>query len=287
MRNYLTINESTFPEYLRAIPDPPQQLYSIGDELEYILKRPRVAIIGSRRISAYGKAVTEKLAGELAKKGIVVVSGLALGIDAIAQKAAVSAGGRVIAVLASGLDNITPSSNCGLAKEIVQSGGVILSEYPDGTPPLKHHFVARNRLVSGLSDIIVVTEAAEKSGTMHTAQFAKAQGKPIMAVPANITSFDNRGTNLLIKHGAQILLDSSDVFELLGLSTQNTPQLALPTSSDPNEQTLLNLIARGTSDATDLLAASKLPVQVFYQALTMLEINGMITNNGSNQWNLR
>src|SRR5687767_2661656 len=162
--NRLTLTSSDFPEVLRHIPQPPKELFVAGGQLSELLKRPLVTVVGSRKVSAYGKTVTTKLAGELARAGVVIVSGLAIGVDAIAHRAALEAGGLTIAVLPGSLDDIYPSSHYQLAMRIIEQGGALLTEYPPGTRTYPGNFIARNRLASGLSQAVLITEAAEKSG---------------------------------------------------------------------------------------------------------------------------
>ena len=283
--NKITLSTSDVPIKLRNISDPPDRLFVRGNDVNELLKRPSVTIVGSRKVSAYGKAVTLGLAGELAKAGILIISGLALGVDSLAHKAALDAGGLTIAVLAAGVDRIYPASHYGLAMQILQQGGALVSEYEDGMPSMKHLFIARNRIASGLGDALLITEAAEKSGTLHTAAFALEQGKPVLAVPGNITSPTSAGTNNLIKVGATPVTCARDVFLALGLDMAEKKKQA-PRSSDPNEQILLDLLFAGTSDGTELLDQSELGVSVFNQTLTMLEIRGRVRPLGNNQWAL-
>ncbi|HLZ14394.1 MAG TPA: DNA-processing protein DprA, partial [Candidatus Saccharimonadales bacterium] len=203
-----------------------------------------MTIVGSRKLSAYGKAVTTLLATELARSGVVVVSGLAIGVDAIAHRAALDAGGLTIAVLPSSICDIYPASHTGLARQIVAQGGALVSEYPGGSRTYPGNFVARNRIASGLGDALLITEAAEKSGTLHTANFALEQGKPVLAVPGNITSPTSVGTNNLIKTGATPVTSVDDIFHILGMQCAG-PDSKRYTSSNPHEQTLLDLLQTG------------------------------------------
>ena len=278
------LKADSIPDVLRSIPTPPSELYVIGDNFDELLRRPRVAIVGSRKITPYGKAVTDMLARELAAQGVIIVSGLALGVDSVAHNGALEAQGGTIAVLPCGLNTIYPRSHTALARQIIQRGGALLSEYPDGTEPFPGNFVARNRLIAGLADIVLITEAAEKNGTVHTANFALAQGKTVMCVPGNITSAQSRGTNNLIKHGALLVNETADVLCALGLQTGTTT--AAPRGSNEHEQTLLDLLAGGVIDGHELLAQSKLELELFNQTLTMLEITGKIKALGANQWAL-
>ncbi len=199
---------------LDQLAQPVASLFYSGDFIP-LLDKPRIAIVGSRKLSQYGREVTYKLAYDLAKQGIVIVSGLALGIDSVAHRAALDAGGQTIAVLPSGLDNIYPSSHKDLGIEIVSKGGALVTEYPEnrGTP-LKYQFIARNRIIAALSQGILITEAASKSGSLHTANFGLELGLDIFAVPGNITSSNSEGTNKLIKDGAALITSAQDIVEL-------------------------------------------------------------------------
>lgn len=282
----ITLSTPDVPEKLRNIPSPPKQLFVMGNAVKELLERPCVTVVGSRKVSAYGKAVTLGLTGELASAGIVIISGLALGVDSLAHKAALDAGGLTIAVLPSGVGNIYPASHHGLAMQILQHGGALISEYPDGEPAYKDRFIARNRIASGLGDALLITEAAEKSGTLHTANFALEQGKPVLAVPGNITSLTSAGTNNLIKVGATPVTSVQDVFHALGLEAPAKKREA-PRSGNPNEQIILDLLFSGVGDGTDLLGRSELEVSLFNQTLTMLEIRGRIRPLGNNRWGLQ
>lgn len=274
-----------FPEVLLHIPDPPARLYVQSAGWQGLLGRPWVAIVGSRKATGYGRAVTAQLAQELARAGLVVVSGLALGIDGIAHRAALEAGGLTVAVLGGGLDHIHPRAHQPLAAQIVRSGGALISEYPVGSPVYPQNFIARNRLVSGLSRGVIITEAAHKSGTLHTARFALEQGRDVFAVPGQITSGSSAGTNTLIKSGAQLITGSEDVLQSFGLGTaaKNKPP---PKGDTPQEQRLLDLLQQGDHDGRELLAKSGLDVRIFNQSLTMLEITGKIRSLGADLWSL-
>lgn len=272
------------PNILQTIPNPPKTLFATGVGMAEILARPRIAIVGSRKVTPYGKNVTTTFAQELAKQGIVVISGLAFGVDILAHKAALDAGGLTVAVLPTGLDKIYPSSHRQLAKHI-EKQGMLITEYPHGTRSFPGNFVARNRLVSGLSDAVLIIEAAEQSGTLHTARFAIEQGKRVLAVPGNITSPMSAGTNRLIKAGATAVTCTEDVLDALGISSAIKKRgKAKPISNDPNEQIILDLIFGGKADGAELLANSALDIQSFNQALTMLEISGVIRSSGNNTW---
>lgn len=282
--NYHKLNTTRIPERLQQIDSAPKQLYVCGNTLDDLLAKPAVTIVGSRKPSPYGYEVTVMLASKLASKGVVIISGLALGVDSIAHKACLEAGGQTIAVLPCGPEKIYPSTHRQLAKQIVEQGGSLVTEYDEGTLPLRQNFIARNRLVSGLGDIVIVTEAAEKSGTLHTANFALTQGKTVMSVPGPITSPLSKGTNNLIKSGALPLTVIDDVLFELGI-TDEIPQKIIAKTAE--EQTILELLQSGIRDGHQLLTESKLPPQTFNQALTMLEINGQVKALGNNHWTLQ
>ena len=205
----LRMNDKYYPEKLKKIYAPPGELYVLGDKT--ILDKKSVAVIGCRECSSYGANIAKKLSYELSKKGINIVSGLARGIDTYAHIGTVKAGMKTIAVLGSGLDNIYPYENKGLCKEIIKNGGAIITEFPLGTKPYKINFPMRNRIISGLSDGIVVVEAKEKSGTLITVEYGLEQGKDIFVVPGNITSENSYGTNRLIQEGAKLVLNVDDI----------------------------------------------------------------------------
>lgn len=277
-------NNPAFPTILLHISQPPEMLYIKSHNWSDLLTRPKVAIVGSRRATPYGKQITTQVACELARAGIVIVSGLAIGIDSIAHRAALEAGGLTIAVLPAGLDSVYPSSNVRLAHVIVEQGGALVTEYPPGSTPYKGNFVARNRIVSGMSNVLLVTEAAEKSGTLHTADFALEQGREVCAMPGPITAQTSQGTNNLIKAGASLVSSANDILNILGVrQTQNSTK---PVGSTPHEQLLIDLIYKGAADGALLLQQSGLDVAHFNQALTMLEITGVIRALGANQWGL-
>lgn len=282
--NKLLPSNKYYPKRLKQLAQPPKQLFVIGD-LNRLLESPCVAIVGSRKVSRYGREVTERLAGELARAGITIISGLALGVDSIAHQACLAAGGKTIAVLPTPFDNISPASHRGLAREIVKSGGVLVSEYDSDSFVNRTNFVARNRIVAALADATLITEAALKSGSLHTARYALEIGRDVLAVPGNITSPTSEGTNNLIKHGAGPVTETSDVLAALGLETvANRSQK--PIGANPTEQIILDLISTGTSDGVELLERSQLKAAEFNQILTILELRGQIRSRGANHWSL-
>lgn len=205
------IYDKDYPERLNKVYDKPIVLYIKGDKT--ILNKFSLAVIGCREHTKYGEIVAKNISTQIAKSNIITVSGLAKGIDSIAHKETLKAQGKTIAVIGSGLDNIYPSENINLANEIIKNGGAIISEYVIGTKPQKMNFPARNRIISGLSNGVVVIEAKKKSGTMITVDFALEQGKEVFAVPGNILSQNSEGTNELIKQGAKMVTGIEDILE--------------------------------------------------------------------------
>ncbi len=287
MHDFITITPDSelFPEPLKHIPDPPLKLYVRGN-LAPLMSQPRLAIVGSRKVTVYGRQVTSQLAREAAAKGIVIISGLALGVDGIAHQGALEANGKTVAVLPCGLDKIYPATHHQLALKIIEQGGVLISEYPPDTLPFQTNFIARNRLVSGLSDALLITEATFKSGTLHTANFALDQGKTIMAVPGNITSPQSVGTNNLIRSGAIPVTEVSDIFHAMNLKPEKRQRYDIVASSK-EEMIILELLVGGLSDGGELLVRSLLDPRIFNQTLTMLEINGKIRPLGAGHWAIK
>lgn len=273
-----------YTQLLTSIANPPKALYMIGK-----LPKERsasVAIVGTRKPTSYGREVTHQLAYELARRGIVVISGLALGVDSIAHRAALEAGGTTIAVLGNGLPKIYPTAHKTLAEQIIGRGGAIISEYSEGTPPVGFRFLERNRLVSGLADAIIITEAAARSGTLNTAGHALEQGKEIFVVPGNITSPLSAGCNTLLRQGATPLTKPEDVLEVIAPDLLET-QTSMPLGNNPAETLIISLLRSGIRDGEELQRNSGLEPQDLSQTLTMLEINGIVRSLGANQWTLR
>lgn len=274
--NEITPLQHPYTEEIQHHPGAPERLFYRGKMPKNRIKT--VAIVGTRKPTNYGREVAQKIATEVALRGGIVVSGLALGIDGVAHKAAIDTGGITIAVLANGLDKIYPSSHTGLAQKILETGGAIISEYPAGTPALPHQFLARNRIVSGLADAVVIVEAAARSGTLSTANHALEQGKEVFAVPGNITSPLSAGCNKLIKQGATPLAEISDLIDFLFPESENSSQTKSPIGDTPEENLILEIISGGVRNGEEILKISKLTASDFNQAMTMLEIKGIISN---------
>lgn len=282
--NSLKRNDPNYPEILANIPDPPKHFFYCGAEPGEWLDKPKVSIVGSRKITTYGREITEKLVSGLVDYGVVIVSGLALGIDSIAHQSALEAGGITVAVMPGGLDRIYPSSHSSLARRIVDHGGSLVSEHPVGTPIYKYSFIARNRIISGLADILIITEAAADSGSLHTASFALEQGRTVMAVPGNINSPQSTGANNLIKSGALPLTALDDVLFSLGISPKSRQKRVF--RGTKHEQAVLRLITDGVANQENLALRLGLDAAELGFIITTLEINGHIRSGGAGNWHL-
>lgn len=268
---------------LGELPQPVKELYYRGDSFESLLKRPMIAVVGSRKVSPYGRQITQSITSQLVRAGVVVVSGLALGVDSIAHQAALDSGGPTIAVLPCGIDRIYPASHSNLAKRILDQDGVLVSEYPaNSDSPMKYQFIARNRIIAGLAQGVLITEAALKSGSLHTADFALEQGKDVFAIPGNITSATSAGTNNLIKNGATPVMTAEDILETLGISV--TPNESLYIPANEHEKTILALIEQDFSNIEILQIESRLDPILLNTTLTTLEISGAVTQTNSGRW---
>ncbi|MCW1908107.1 MAG: DNA-processing protein DprA [Candidatus Saccharibacteria bacterium] len=279
----LWLERAGYPSRLAAISGAPKHLYCEGVALNELHGRPFVAVVGSRKLTDYGREVTKTIVRELARQGVVIVSGLALGIDSVAHQAVLDANGTTIAVLPSTLEAIYPATHRQLAAKIVANGGALVTEYGEDNPVNQGSYVARNRIISGLSLAVIIPEAAERSGSLHTANFALEQGREVLVVPGSIFSPTSKGTNKLLQAGAAAITSVDDVFELLKL--ERTSENALIGSSDV-EQAILKVLQAGQTDAQTLFEKSNLPIREFNQALTTLEITGRITQSGQ-AWTLR
>ena len=288
--NTLRPDEHIFLQRLEDIASPPKRLCFMGNLPTS--KAPVVAIVGTRKPSSYGKEVTERLATDLAKAGCVIVSGLALGVDCIAQAAALEAGGVVIGVVTNELPDISPKANQQLAENIIKKDGAIVSEWQRGDGKIigKWSFLERNRLVSGLADAVIITEATARSGTLNTAAHALSQGRELCVVPGNITSPLSEGCNSLLKQGAHPVTSARDVLEIItpaSLNSKTGEQTALPISATPAETAILKLLIAGVRDGDQIQQQSGLSAAEFATTLTMLEINNVIKPLGANRWTLK
>jgi len=274
----LTWEDEGYPKLLAEIPDPPPVLYVRGE------LKPEdawaVAVVGTRRASTYGREVTRRLVSVLAQSGVTIVSGLARGVDAVAHQTALEAGGRTIAVLGCGIDLVYPPEHRELARRIAAQGALV-SEYPLGTQPEPGNFPPRNRIISGLSLGVVITEAGRDSGALITADYAAEQGRDVFAVPGSILSAGCAGTNRLIQDGAKPVLDAADILQELNLTMvaeQKEARQVLPTTE--TEALILAHLSAEPVHVDDLTRAVGLPVAQVTSTLALMELKGMVRQVG-------
>jgi DNA processing protein len=274
----LTWDDIQYPSRLKEIDQPPPVLYLRGT-----LKSEdnwAIAVVGTRRVSTYGRQVAEEIGSFLAANGVTVISGLARGVDAIAHQSALKAGGRTIAVLGCGVDRIYPPEHAHLAERII-ANGAILSDYAMGTPPDASNFPPHNRIISGLSMATVVVEAGETSGALITAQFAVDQGREVFAVPGNILALQSKGTNKLIAQGAHPLLSVRDLLDVLNL-TRNTEQRQsrriIP--ADETEAKLMSVLTQEPLHMDEMRNQTGLPIERVSSTLAMMELKGLVRQIG-------
>ena len=274
--------DENYPKRLKELDQPPPLIYTQGEIIPD--DEWSVAIVGTRRVTAYGRQVAEDIAGSLARNGLTIISGLARGVDSIAHQAALNAGGRTIAVLGSGLDRIYPPENRRLAEQI-KASGVLISEYSPSTPPEASNFPQRNRLISGLSLAVIVVEAGIKSGALITANFAADQGREVFAVPGNITSPGSMGTNRLISNGAHPMLGADQVLEILELglvAEHRSARVALP--SDALEAQLFETLGGEPLHIDEITNRTEIPVEKVTATLALMELKGMVRQVGGMQY---
>lgn len=280
----LTLAASDFPLKLTAIPNSPKLLYYRGERCVELFKKPAVAIVGSRKVNQYGSHVTADLATGLASHGVVVVSGLALGVDSIAHRAALTTGGDTIAVLPCGIDTIYPRSHTSLGHEIA-ARGCIMSEYAGDYQPREYDFLKRNRIISALSDVVVVTQAALRSGSLNTARNALEQGRTVMAVPGPITDPLCAGNNELIKSGALVVTSVDDILRELSIQPDATKSKNYDLlATNKVERLIIGTLIDGIHDGERILARCKLGASEFNSTITMLELRGIVKGTGGNTW---
>lgn len=274
----LTWQDEAYPQRLKEIDQPPPVLYIRGEYLPDDLFA--VAIVGTRRVTPYGRQITEELSSFLAANGLTVISGLARGVDAIAHQSALKAGGRSIAVLGSGVDKIYPPEHRGLAEQMMKRGAIV-SDYAPGTPPDASNFPPRNRIISGLSLAVVVIEAGETSGALITAEFAAEQGREVFAVPGSILAPQSKGTNKLIQKGALPLLSVNDLMQALDITRvgkQKAARRIMP--GDATEAKLLSVLGSEPLHVDAIRNQAELPIEKVSAALALMELKGMVRQVG-------
>ncbi|HXF84942.1 MAG TPA: DNA-processing protein DprA [Anaerolineales bacterium] len=274
----LTWQDEAYPSRLKEIDQPPPVLYLRGEYLPDDLFA--VAVVGTRRITPYGRQVTEEISAFLAANGMTVISGLARGVDAVAHQTALKAGGRTIAVLGSGVDKIYPPEHRQLANQIIERGALI-SDYAPGTPPDASNFPPRNRIISGLSLAVVVVEAGETSGALITAEFAAEQGREVFAVPGSILAPQSKGTNKLIQRGALPLLSAHDLMQALDINRvgeQKAARKIIP--ADETEARVLNVLGSEPLHVDEIRHQTNLPIEKVSAALALMELKGLVRQVG-------
>lgn len=275
----VTYLDKNFPGNLKELEDAPIILYFKGTLKG--LNTNSVAIVGTRKMTSYGREVTEKFSGELASFGVTIISGLARGVDTTAHKSCLSCGGITIAVLGNGLDIVYPSENTHLAEEIVDKGGAVISEFPLGYPPIPVNFAIRNRIISGLSDCVLVVEGTEKSGTLLTASHAAEQGKTVFAVPGQITSPLSKAPLFLLKNGARIATESKDILDELDVSVKvdrEKMQKVIP--DNPDEEKIVEVLKNEPLYLDELVRITGSKTSEISARLTIMEMKGLVKNLG-------
>jgi len=276
----LTQDHLNYPPLLKEIPDAPYILYVRGNV--EVLRNLSLGVVGSRRITSYGREVIDSLVPELVSSGVTIVSGLAFGVDYQSQKVALESGGRVVAVLASGVDRITPYSNELLGIEILKSGkGAIVSEFPLGHDPKKQYFPFRNRIISGLSMGVLVIEATEKSGTMHTVAAALKQGRDVFSVPGSIFSTRSVGTNKLISDGARVVQKANDILDELNVEWKlEKVELENIAPESEEEEAILMLLEDNEVHIDEIIRILEKPVSQISPTLINMEVRGLVKEEG-------
>lgn len=281
--NVIESDNHSYPSLLKEISKAPEKLYILGGLP--LPEMPKVAIVGTRKATEQGKFIAKNIAQKLAESGIVIVSGLAMGIDTAAHEGALAAGGKTIAVLANGLDKIYPAQNENLARKILESGGAIVSEYESKTPPYESQFLERNRIVSGLSVAAIIIEAPERSGSLATARFAAEQGREVFVVPGPINHPNYAGSHKLIRDGARLVASIEDILEDLNLEISKS-EILNPKITDKNQMLILQTIQEAGQPLKidKIVELTKLKPQTVNQALALLIVNGAIneTEKGYN-----
>lgn len=281
----ITIQNKKYPKSLKEIYDPPALLYLKGE-----IKKPGniyLSVVGTRKPTSYGRQVTFQIVGLLSQIKISIVSGLALGIDALAHQACLSFAGHTIAVLGSGIDDqsIYPRTNFKLAQRILGHGGALISEYPPGAPARKQNFPQRNRIIAGLSRGLLVIEAAERSGTSITARAALDQNRDIFAIPGSIYNPYSRGTNNLIKMGAKLVSDTQDILDELNLNLSlKTSKTIQKPSATQEEAIILKYLSQEPTHINEVIRKGKFSSGQVSTILTLLEMKGMVRNVGSGNY---
>jgi len=279
----ITIKNKNYPEPLAEIYNPPALFYFKGNI--DILNQPCLSVVGTRKITDYGKRITSDLVSVLANNGLTIISGLALGIDALAHKTTIESCGKTAAILGSGVNNIYPLANTNLAEKILESDGCIISEYPLGMMALKHHFPVRNRIISGLSMGTLVIEAGKKSGALITAKYALDQNRQVFTVPGNIYNQSSVGPNNLIKMGAVPVTCANDILDALNIEMVHHQKISQEIIGDTKEEKIMiKHLSTEPISIDELVKLTSIDIQILNSSLTMMEMKGIVKNLGGQNY---
>lgn len=286
--SFLILTDNEYPKLLAQSKNPPFILYIKGtfrfNDLNHL---STVGVVGTRKITSYGREVTQLLTNELVQAGCAIVSGLAFGVDAVAHKSAIDSGGKTIAVLGSGIDICHPTTNLPLYNSIIQGHGAIVSEYPLGEPPSKGSFPSRNRIIAGLSQAVVVTEGAEDSGALITASNAASLQRPVFAVPGPITSRLSKGPFKLLQKGAKLVTSAEDILDELGLKGVKRDKGDKRVRGDtPEEQKIIDLLQNESLHFDEIVRKTGLHSANLSVLLSMMEMKGLIKSLDSHTFSL-
>ncbi len=280
-------SDSSYPPAVKKIPDPPICLYFRGSVDNFNWKKDLLfAVVGTRMPSTYGEQVANKFSRELAKLGLVIVSGMAVGVDTIAHQACLAVGGRTVAVLGCGVDIIYPASNAYLYWKIIKQGGLVISEFPPGQYVEKGLFVARNRIISGLSRGVMIVEGAKDSGAMITARYAAEQGRDVFAPPAPITSVMSQAPNILLKEGEKLVTDVGDILDELNLKIVPKKKEEIVNKLSSEEKKIFASLNNRPQTADELAISLNHSINQILNLLSMLEIKGVVEKNSAGRYQL-
>lgn len=271
--------QKAYPSQLRQIHSQPQQLYYRGNK-KHLYAKKALAVVGARRMTHYGIRICEQIVSELVQNNITIISGLAFGIDAMAHQITLENNGKTVAVLGSGLDQIYPKNNRGLARKILEQDGTIVSEYPPEEEARPCYFPARNRIISGLAKGVLVVEAGKKSGSLITAYFGLDQSREVFAIPGNIGNPMSCGTNEILQKGAHLVTCAEDILKVMGWDCKDD-KCSTKTKLLPEEEKILKILSKKQMHINELLKRSGLPASEINAILILMETKGLIKNTGN------
>lgn len=282
----ITWEDKKYPKLLSLISDPPICLYTRGS-FDFEKHQNYFAIVGTRSPTSYGRQVARKFTTALSQAGFVIVSGLAIGVDGVVHQATVDVGGRTVAVLGCGVDIIYPAENNRLYHQIIEKGGLVISEFPPGQLVQKGLFIARNRIISGLSQGVLIVEGLKVSGSLITARFAAEQGREVFAPPAPITSEMSAAPNLLLKAGARLVTGVEDIFEELNIKVTPQEKENIFELLTPEEKNIYETIAEMPKTADEISRDKKIPIEKVLNLLSLLEIKGAVEKDKDGKYEIK